>query len=148
MALSAHMQEALEAKEQEVQRLAEGQREVSTDRPSESPDPRTFFTLPSWTGPLKPQAAKNSIGCWLPHQGSLPSVLGTLSWVDEIPQRARQTQGNEWGVYRMYPQVFSVQIKKVSTSVPFPRPPVSSEVYMGTSGKGKGLDRLGMWHAL
>lgn len=30
MALSAHMQEALEAKEQEVQRLAEGQREVST----------------------------------------------------------------------------------------------------------------------
>lgn len=30
MALSAHMQEVLEAKEQEVQRLAEGQREVST----------------------------------------------------------------------------------------------------------------------
>ena len=81
MALSAHMQEALEAKEQEVQRLAEGQREVSTDRPSESPDSRTFFTAPSWTGPLKPQAAKNSLGCWLTHQGSLPSVLGTLPYV-------------------------------------------------------------------
>lgn len=37
-ALSAHMQEVLEAKEQEVQRLAEGQREVSAGLLG-SPDP-------------------------------------------------------------------------------------------------------------
>lgn len=81
MALSAHMQEALEAKEQEVQRLAEGQREVSRGL-LESPDPRSFFTVPSWAGPLKPQAAKNSLGCcWLPDQGSLSSALGTLPGV-------------------------------------------------------------------
>lgn len=42
MALSAHMQEALEAKEQEVQRLAEGQREVSTGLLG-SPDLRQPF---------------------------------------------------------------------------------------------------------
>lgn len=80
MALSAHMQEALEAKEQEVQRLAEGQREVSTGL-LESSDPRTFLTVSRWTGPLKPQAAKNSLGCWLPDRGSLPSALVTLPWV-------------------------------------------------------------------
>lgn len=39
MALSTHMQEVLEAKEQEVQRLAEGQREVGTGLLG-SPDPR------------------------------------------------------------------------------------------------------------
>lgn len=80
MALSAHMQEALEAKEQEVQRLAEGQREVSTGLLKNS-DPRTFFTVPRWTGPLKPQAAKNSLGCWLLDRDSLPSALVTLPWV-------------------------------------------------------------------
>lgn len=80
MALSAHMQEALEAKEEEVRRLAEGQKEVSTGL-LESSNPRTFFTVPRWIGPLKPQAAKNSLGCWLPDQGSLPSALVTLPWV-------------------------------------------------------------------
>lgn len=44
MALSTHMQEVLEAKEQEVQRLAEGQREVSWG-PSGEPRPQTTFSL-------------------------------------------------------------------------------------------------------
>lgn len=77
MALSAHMQEALEAKEQEVQRLAEGQREVSTGL-LESPDgPQDLFAVPSWPGSLKPQIVKNSLG-----QIRVPF---SVPWSDEVP---------------------------------------------------------------
>lgn len=92
MALSTHMQEALKAKEQEVQRLAEGQREVSKAFwGAQSPD--SLLTVPSWTGPLKPQAAKNSLGCSLPDQGSLPSALGTLPWVRSGPIKSQADPG-------------------------------------------------------